>query len=262
MTVNPLRTAWAENRPTLNGWLSIGSSFAAEIMADQGYDSIGIDLQHGVVDYSAALGMLQAMRASDVTPLVRVHWLDAGIIMKSLDAGAMGIICPMINTGDQAAQFVDHVRYPPQGSRSYGPTRAGLVAGPDYWSQANDDIVAFAMVETRQALDNLEAIAATPGLDGIYVGPADLAFSLSKGRLAPGFDRQEPEMIAALQRIASTCHAAGIVAALHCATAEYAARAIDWGFAMTTVSNDARLLAGASAASVARFRELVCKGGN
>jgi 4-hydroxy-2-oxoheptanedioate aldolase len=196
------------------------------------------------------------MRASGVVPLVRVPWLEPGIIMKALDAGAYGVICPMINTAQQAAEFVSHVRYPPLGNRSFGPTRANFSAGANYAAEANGEILAFAMVETAEAMDNLDAIAATSGLDGIYVGPADLTFSLAQGRLAPAFDREEPEMIDALHRIVAACRKAGIRAALHCGTPDYAARAISWGFAMTTVSNDVRMLAGAAEANVRKFREL------
>ncbi len=261
MIKNRLRQIWEEGRPSINGWLSIGSPFSAEIMVAQGYDSIGIDLQHGALDYADALGMLQALRASGTVPLVRTPWLEPGIIMKALDAGAYGIICPMINTAEQAAAFVSCVRYPPLGTRSFGPTRANFSAGVNYAAEANGEILALAMVETAEAMANLEAIAATPGLDAIYVGPADLTFSLSQGRLAPAFDREEPEMIEALQRIVAVCKAAGIRSALHCGTPDYAARAVGWGFDMTTVSNDVRLLAGAAAASVSRFRDLTAKAG-
>lgn len=256
MIRNKLQQLWQEGKPTVNGWLSIANPFVAEIMAAQGYDSIGIDLQHGAIDYQAALAMLQAMRASQVVPLVRVPWLEPGIIMKALDAGAFGIICPMINTAEQAAEFVSWLRYPPLGNRSFGPTRANFAAGTNYAAEANSEILAFAMVETAEAMANLDAIAATPGLDGIYVGPADLTFSLAQGRLSPAFDREEAEMIEALHKIVAACRKAGIRAALHCGTPEYAARAIRWGFDMTTVSNDVRMLAGAAEANVKSFRAL------
>ena len=257
MIPNKLKRLWAEGKPTINGWCSIGNPFTAEIMAAQGYDSVTIDVQHGALDYSSALPMLQAMRASGVVPMARVPWLEPGIIMKVLDAGAYGVICPMVNTAAQAAEFVGYMRYPPLGQRSFGPTRVSVAAGADYWPEANGELLAFAMIETAQGMANLDAIAATPGLDGIYVGPADLTLGLAQGRLAPGFDREEPEMIAALQQIVAACKASGIRAALHCGTPEYAARAIGWGFDMTTVSGDSRLLAGAAAASVATFRGLV-----
>lgn len=256
MIPNQLRRLWAEGRPTLNGWLSVGNAFTAEIMAAQGYDSLTVDVQHGALDYAAALGMFQAMRASGVVPLARVPWLEPGILMKLLDAGAYGIICPMVSTPEQAAEFVSCLRYPPLGQRSFGPTRALYSAGANYAAEANGEILGFAMIETAQAMENLDAIAATPGLDGLYVGPADLTLSLAEGRLAPGFDREEPEMIAALQAIVAACRRNGIRAALHCGTPAYAARAIGWGFDMTTVGGNSRLLAAAAAASVAAFRDL------
>lgn len=256
MIKNRLKQLWAEGSPTINGWLSIGNPFTAEIMAAQGYDSVSIDVQHGALDYSLLLPMLQAMRASGVVPMARVPWLEPGIIMKVLDAGAYGVICPMINTPEAALEFVSYLRYPPAGKRSFGPTRANFSAGANYAVEANDEILAFAMVETAEAMRNLDAIVATPGLDGIYVGPADLTFSLHQGHLMPAFDREEPEMIDALLKIVAACKTAGKRAALHCGTADYAARAIVWGYDMTTVSGDSRLLAAAAQASVLRFREL------
>lgn len=257
--MNTLRTLWAEGKPALNGWCSIGNPFTAEIMAAQGYDSVSIDWQHGALDYGDVLPMLQAMRASGVVPMVRVPWLDAASVMKALDAGAMGIICPMISTRAQAEEFVSYMRYPPLGQRSFGPTRAGF-AMPGYGVAMNDQVLALAMIETKEGVENLEEIAATPGLDGIYVGPADLTLGTQDGRLPPGFDREEPEMVALIQRIAQVCKANGIRACLHCGTSDYAAKAISWGYDLTTVSGDTRLLAGAAKASVDRFRALTGKG--
>jgi 4-hydroxy-2-oxoheptanedioate aldolase len=257
MIANRLKQLWAEGKPTINGWCSIGNAFVAEIMAAQGYDSVTVDVQHGALDYSSLLPMLQAMRASGVTPMARVPWLEPGIIMKALDAGAFGIICPMVNKRAQAAEFVSYLRYPPLGQRSFGPTRVSIAAGADYGAKANDEMLAFAMIETKDGMNNLAEIAATPGLDGLYVGPADLTLGLAQGRLAPGFDREEPEMISALKEILAACKANKIRAALHCGTPDYAARAIAWGFDMTTVGGDSRLLAAAAGASVAKFRQLV-----
>jgi 4-hydroxy-2-oxoheptanedioate aldolase len=256
MIANKLKALWAEGRPSINGWCSIGNSFTAEIMAAQGFDSITIDMQHGALDYSNVLLMFQAMRASGSVLMARVPWLEPGIIMKALDAGAYGIICPMVNSAEEAARFVSYMRYPPLGQRSFGPTRVSFAAGANYAGEANDNMLAFAMIETAEGMANLDAIAATKGLDGIYVGPADLTLSLTQGRLAPGFDREEPEIIAALQTIVAASKKNGIRAALHCGTPEYAARAIGWGFDMTTVGGDSRFLAAAAGAAVAGFRKL------
>lgn len=256
MNPNKLKSLWAQGKPTINGWCSIGNPFTAEIMAAQGFDSITIDMQHGALDYSSVLPMFQALRASGATLMARVPWLEPGIIMKALDAGAYGIICPMVNTAEDAARFVSYMRYPPHGQRSFGPTRVSFAAGANYAGEANDNMLAFAMIETAEGMANLDAIAATPGLDGIYVGPADLTLSLTGGRLPPGFDRDEPEMIAALQTIVAACKKNGIRAALHCGSADYAARAVGWGFEMATVGGDTRFLAAAAGAAVAGFRKL------
>jgi 4-hydroxy-2-oxoheptanedioate aldolase len=257
MRPNGIRTAWGEGRAVVNGWLSIASPFAAEVMAAQGYDSLTVDLQHGVVDYADAVTMLQAMRASGVVPMARVPWLDPGIVMKLLDAGAYGIVCPMINSRAEAETLVAAMRYPPRGTRSFGPTRAVFAAGADYAREADDQVLAFAMIETAEGVANLGEIVATPGLDGVYIGPADLTLGVAKGRLAPGFDRQEPEMIELIQRILAEAHGAGLKAALHCGSPEYAAKAVGWGFDLVTLLNDVRLLAGAAAAQVARTRALL-----
>ncbi len=256
MIKNGIKRLWADGKPVLNGWLSIANSFSAEIMAAQGYDSITIDMQHGIVGYDGAVPMLQAMRASGVTPMVRVPWLDPADIMKALDAGAYGVICPMINTRSEAEQLVSYVRYPPTGVRSFGPSRALFSTGGGYAEEADDEMICLAMIETAQAFENLEDILATPGLDGVYIGPADLTLGLQGKKYAPGFDRREPEMIEALKRILDRAHKAGKRAALHNGTADYAAEAVKWGFDLVTVSNDVRLLAGAAEASVKKFREL------
>lgn len=255
MQKNRLKQIWASGRPALNAWCSIGNAFTAELMAAQGYDSVTVDIQHGAMDYGDVLPMLQAMRASGATLMARVPWRDPAHIMKALDAGAMGIICPMINNRTEAEEFVSYMRYPPLGQRSFGPTRAS-VAMPGYGVKANDEVLALAMIETADGMAHLDEIAATPGLDGIYVGPADLTLGTQEGRLPPGFDRQEPEMIALIKQIANACKANNIRACLHCGTPEYAKLAIGWGYDLTTVGGDARLLSAAAAASVAAWRDL------
>jgi 4-hydroxy-2-oxoheptanedioate aldolase len=257
MVPNGIRALWAEGKSALNGWLSTDSPFVAEIMAAQGYDSLTIDLQHGFVGYDAARGMLQAMRASGVTPMVRVPWLDPADIMKALDAGAYGIICPMVNTRAEAEQLVSYMRYPPNGVRSFGPSRVTFSAGADYGQHADKEVLCFAMIETAEAMRNLDAIVATPGLDGVYIGPADLTLGLTGRKYPTGFDREEPEMIEAIKRVLDSAHKAGIRACLHNGSAAYAAKAVGWGFDLVTISNDVRLLAGAAAASVAEARKLI-----
>lgn len=251
-----LRQLWASGAPTINAWCLIGNPFVAEIMAAQGFDSLTVDMQHGALDDTDLLPMLQAMRASGATLLARVPWLDPAQVMRALDVGAEGVICPMVNTAEEAARFVSYMRYPPAGQRSFGPVRAGLLKGPDYPRTANAELLAIAMIETATGFANLDEIVATPGLDGIYVGPADLSLSLSQGRLAPGMDREEPEIVTALQTIVAACQRRGIIAALHCGTPEYAHRAVGWGYRMVTVGSDMRFLSEGAAQAVAGFRAL------
>ena len=257
MTPNGIRQRWAEGKPVINGWLSIGNPFVAEIIAGQGYDAVTVDQQHGFLGYDALAPMLQAMKASPVTPMVRVPWLSPGDIMKALDAGALGIICPMINNRAEAELLVSCMRYPPHGQRSMGPTRAVFAHGADYGQKADAEVLCFAMIETADGMKNLDEIVATPGLDGVYIGPADLTLGLTGRKYPSGFDREEPEMIEAIQTILKKAHAAGIRACLHCGSSAYAAKAVGWGFDLVTILNDVRLLAGAAQASVATTRKLI-----
>ena len=255
MRENALKALWANGKTTLNAWLSIPSSVTAEFMASAGWDSCTVDLQHGLIDYATALTMLQAISTTPVVPLVRVPWNEPGIIMKSLDAGAYGIICPMINSRREAEQFVGACRYAPSGYRSIGPLRAALYAGVDaetYTATANDQVLALAMIETAEALACVDEIVATPGLDGVYIGPSDLHLSMT-GRF--GINYTEGPVYDALLRIRDAARSAGIVACMHAvATPSYARKMIDLGYSLVTVANDALLLNGAARANQAELR--------
>jgi 4-hydroxy-2-oxoheptanedioate aldolase len=240
MRENTLRRTWAAGRKTVNGWLSMPSPFAAEVMAHQPWDSLTIDMQHGVVDYSAMVGMLQAISTRPPVPLARVPWLEAGIVQKTLDAGAYGVICPMINTAEEADQLVSYCRYPPRGQRSFGPIRAMLYAGNDYFQHANQEILVIAMIETRQALDNLESILAVPGLDGVYVGPSDLAISLG---YPPALDPETGEVVDAITQIVKATKAKGLIAGLHCMAPPYVRRMFALGFDFASIASESRLMA-------------------
>jgi 4-hydroxy-2-oxoheptanedioate aldolase len=184
--------------------------------------------------------MLRAMNGSEVTPIVRVPWMEPGLVQKILDAGAFGIICPMINTREQCEQFVSVCRYAPAGSRSFGPTRAPIVAGADYWKHANDNVLTFAMIETKQAVANVEEILSVQGLDGVYIGPSDLALTLG---LDPVADLEHPTLLEAIERIRVAAEKAGKFSVMHCSPIDYAVKMADQGFSLRTVSNDGRLLA-------------------
>ena len=251
MRPNRLREIWAAGGAVVNGWLAIPNSFSAETMAHQGWDSLTIDLQHGVVDYQAMVTMLQAVSTTDTVPVVRVPWLEPGILMKTLDAGAYGVICPMVNTREDAQKLVAYTHYAPRGTRSFGPVRALLYGGADYPQHANDTIVTFAMIETAQALDNLDDILSVPGLDAIYIGPSDLSLALG---CKPTFDDLDPKAADAVQHILARAQAHGVVAGIHNGTPEAALKRIAMGFQFVTISSDARLMAAGSQQVLATLR--------
>ena len=168
MRKNKLKQMFKKGEPIVNGWLQIPSSFSAEVMAHQDWDSCTIDMQHGVIDYPNALNMLQSISTTDVTPLARVNWNEPGQIMKILDAGCYGIICPMVSNRKEAENFIKACLYPAKGYRSFGPVRGLLYGGSDYAVHANEEILKLAMIETKEALEKLDEILDTPNLDGIY----------------------------------------------------------------------------------------------
>ena len=243
MRENRLRTIWAAGRAVVNSWLSIPSAFSAEVMAHQGWDSLVVDMQHGAIDYAQMVGMLQAISTTPTVPIVRVPWLEPGILMKALDAGAYGVICPMVNTREDAQRLVDWTTYAPTGKRSFGPVRATLYGGADYPAQADRTIVRFAMIETCEALDNLDAILSVEGLDAIYIGPSDLSLSLG---CKPVFDDVDPPVAQAIDHICERALAHGVVAGVHNGRADVARARIAKGFRFVTVGSDARFLAAGS----------------
>ena len=230
---------WQQDAYAVNGWLCLPAPFSAEVMAHQGWDSLTIDLQHGLIDYQTAVGMLQAISTTRTVPLVRVPWLDPAIIMKVLDAGAYGVICPMVNSAAEARAFVSACRYPPAGIRSCGPIRANIYAGSDYVANANRTIITMAMIETRPGLDNLDEILSVEGLDAIYVGPGDLGLALG---YEPRLDPVEEDVVKAIEHIVVRARQKKIVAGIHTASAANAQTMIKQGFQFVTVSTDVRLL--------------------
>ncbi len=252
MRENTIRSRWARGEAVLNGWLHLPHAFAAEVMAHQGYDSLTIDMQHGPIGFEAALGMLQAIATTAVMPLARVRWNEPGTIMQMLDAGCYGIICPMISSPAECAAFVAACRYPPHGYRSTGPVRAAYYAGGDYSAHADATVIAMAMIETRGALDNLDAILSTPGLDAVYIGPADLAQSLG----FPGhLDPTEPVVVDAITHVIARGRAHGVVVGMHCGSPAYARAMVTQGMQFVTVGSDARFLADGARAATGAFRQ-------
>ena len=235
MRPNKIKQMWRDGKCVTLGWLSISHGFSAEVMARLGFDALCIDLQHGTSEMNSVLPMLQAVSQTDTTPVVRVAWNEPAAIMRALDLGAYGIIVPLVNNAAEAAMAVAACRYPPVGMRSSGPVRAVQYGGADYQSKANDEIVIMAMIETKEGIENLDAICATPGLDAVYIGPADLSFALG---LPPRGDNPDPLHLATCDKILKAAHKAGIKCVMHCASAAFAAGAVKRGFDMVMLTSD------------------------
>jgi len=250
---NKVKEIWAADKAVVNGWLAIPSGFSAEVMAQCGFNAVTVDMQHGVQDYQSMVQCFQAMQAHPVTPMVRVPWNEPGIIGKALDGGAMGVICPMINSRAEAEAFISYCKYPPMGARSNGPIRAAMYGeATGYQVTANDQTLCIPMIETKQAIENIESILDVKGIAGIYVGPSDLGFSYG---MKPILDREEPEILAIYEKLIAETSKRGIKAGIHCGTAAYAARAIGMGFRLVTIANDSGLMQMAAKAAVAQVRK-------
>ena len=234
----------------LNGWSVIPGGFLAEVMASLGWDALTVDAQHGVIAYTDVVAMLQGAASADLTPMVRLAGNDPVLVGQALDAGAMGVICPLVSSAEDAARFVAACRYPPHGVRSSGATRAMIYAGFDYGRHADTQVLKFAMIETADGLANLDEIAAIPGLDGLYVGPSDLSLALGGTQ---GYDKDEPQMLEAYARIVAACRKHGLYAGIHTATPAFAGRMADMGFRLITLIGDLNfILAGRGAVNQAR----------
>jgi 4-hydroxy-2-oxoheptanedioate aldolase len=253
MRPNTVKRAWKEGKVQVGAWLSIPSSFSAEIMAHQGYDWICIDTQHGAMEFDGAFTMLQAISTTDTIPFVRVGWNDPRLIMKYLDAGAYGVVVPMVNNRAEAEAVVRAVRFPPAGQRSSGPFRASLYGGPDYMQHANEEVVCIAMVETAEGLANVDEIASTPGLDAVYIGPSDLNLALGLPYRGEPWD---PKHQAAVDKIRTACEKAGIVPGVHTWGPSYAAKFIEQGFKMVMLSPDAGSLVQGARADLNELKRL------
>jgi 4-hydroxy-2-oxoheptanedioate aldolase len=238
-----LRAKWEAGQPVFGLWASIPTSLTAELAAAAGYDYVCVDLQHGLSDEATMISMFQATQAAGAVPIARLVWNEPWLIMRALDLGAAGVIVPLIGSGAEAARAVEACRYPPDGSRSYGPVRAELIVGSAAPEELAADALCFAMIETRGGLDRLDEIAATPGLDGLYIGPSDLSLALG---LAPravtgeiGEDRQV--LAEAIDRVRAACEANGLIAGMQCGSGRAANRLAADGFRLLTVGVDTSL---------------------
>ncbi len=249
MRPNHVLRGWREGKQTVGAWLSVAASYSAESMAHAGFDWLCIDTQHGLIDYPDAVHMLQAISTTHTIPFVRVPWNDPATIMKMLDAGAYGVVVPLVNNREEAERAVAACRYPPAGIRSSGPARAAMYGGSGYQSWANDEIACIVMIETADGLDHLDDILSTPGVDAAYIGPADLAYALD---LEPGTD--DPKHAEAVRRIFDAAQRHGVAPGIHTGSAEDTTAYLRMGFQMVTLGSDSGFMRAKAAADLAAVR--------
>jgi 4-hydroxy-2-oxoheptanedioate aldolase len=235
MRMNNVKKLWREGKPAIGAWLSIPHCFSAEGMAHTGVDWLCVDMQHGCIDYSDVVPMLTAISTTNVTPFVRVPWNEPAMIMKVLDAGAYGVIVPMVSNREEAERAVAACRYPPTGMRSNGPNRAMYYGGPDYQKHADREMACIVMIETPEGIEKMEEIISTPGLDGAYIGPTDLALALG---LPPVMDNDEPLHVATVDRMLALCKKHNVIAGMHTNSSKFTQRYIDQGFQMVMLVSD------------------------
>jgi 4-hydroxy-2-oxoheptanedioate aldolase len=250
MRINRVKKLWREGKATVGGWISIPHCVQAEVMAHTGLDWLCLDMQHGCIDYSDAVPMLTAISTTNVTPFVRVPWNEPSIIMRVLDAGAYGVIVPMVSNRAQAEHAVAACRYPPLGMRSNGPNRVLLYAGADYQKHANEEVACIVMIETPEGIAKLDEIVSTPGVDAAYIGPTDLALALG---LPPVMDNEEPKHVATVNRILEACKRHKTIAGIHTSSAKFTQRYLDQGFQMVTLGTDRIAMSNYMKAEISRL---------
>lgn len=233
--VNPLAKIFREGKQAVGGWATLPSSLLVEIAGRQKLDYICIDLQHGLIDDSSSIGMLQAVSVTSAIPLVRVRWNEPPAIMSALDAGALGVIVPMIETAEDARQAVRACRYPPHGQRSYGPIRSRDVIGSTD-PRDLEQVMCIVMIETEAAIANLDEIMAVPGVDALYIGPSDLGLALGE---TPG--QQSDSFYKLVEDIRARAAARGLPIGIHTAHGEVAKKHLAEGFNFVTLYSDAGL---------------------
>jgi 4-hydroxy-2-oxoheptanedioate aldolase len=230
-----LREVWDRGDVNLGGWCVLGSPLAAELIARVGFDWVCVDTQHGVTGHEQMVAMLTALSVTDTPAFVRVAGNEGHLIGRALDAGAQGVIVPMVNSAEEARRAVSACRYAPEGLRSWGPIRASLgVVGYDP-EVGNRRVICAVMVETAAGVEAIESIVEVPGVDAVYVGPNDLTVSYGK---PPSSGLDDPESKAAIARIARACSSRGVVAGIHCPDVETALAWRGLGYRMFTVATD------------------------
>jgi 4-hydroxy-2-oxoheptanedioate aldolase len=228
--------------PALTAWCGVPEPALAGILAREAFDAVTLDMQHGAYDFAAAARAIPLIAAAGKPAIVRVPVGEFATASKLLDAGASGIVAPMINSVDDARRFAGFLKFPPMGERSWGPHGGLMLTGlapADYLAQANDFSLSLAMIETREALDAIDAILGVPGIDGIFLGPSDLSITLSRGG---ELNLTSAAVKSALDHALTRARAAGRLVGVYAPTGERAAEFIKRGFDLVAIGSDVAFL--------------------
>jgi len=246
---NRVRREIAAGGPSFGSWCNLPTSLSAETIASAGFAWVAVDLQHGGVTFNHLAGMTQAIELGGAVPVVRVSWNDPAMVMRALDLGATGVIIPMVNDADEARRAAEAMRYPPLGVRSMGMTRRKYGGSPD---AANAEVLCLPMIETAHGLANVDAIAAVPGVDGLFVGPTDLGLSLGHGL---NRERQHPEVGAAMDAAVAAARRNGIFVGTVAASAAHAADLVRRGVQLVSLGAEKGFVQSGATASLAALRD-------
>jgi len=250
MKKNTVKEKLVAGKPSVGTWLSLASPISAEYMAHAGFDWLVVDTEHSPIGFETTVQCFQVICTTDTIPMARVAWNDPMLMKRLLDAGAMGLVVPMVNSAEEAEKAVKSMKYPPEGFRSLGGGRAGLY-GSDYMSWANDEIAVIVQIEHIDAVNKADEILSVKGVDACFIGPNDLAGSMG---LKPDIHCRHPEHEKAVMRVLETAKKVGKPAGIHCVTVEAVNRRIDQGFQFIAMSSDAGLLRESAARVVSEIR--------
>lgn len=248
---NRIRARWAAGQPAIVAWLQIPSAHHAELLATFGFDGLVVDLQHSVINLQSAITMFTAIEAHGCEPLVRLLRNDAADIGKLADCGAYGFIAPMVDDAIEAHRIVEALHYPPVGKRSLGPRRPALRWGSHYRTRTEEALIAMAMIETPAGVDNLDQILRVEGLDGVFIGPSDLALALGR---EPAADPTDPVVVATVDNIRGRAHHAGKRVGIFCGTPAAACDRLEEGFDLVSIGTDLLMLAEAARSGLRLLR--------
>ncbi len=250
MKKNRVKALWRENKAAVGTWLVLGSPLVAEIAANMGFDWVVIDTEHGSIDIGTTQSIIQAISTTTTVPMVRVSWNHPMPIKRALDAGAYGLVIPMVNSREEAESAVQACRYPPIGARSYGGPRARLYGGVDYFEHANEEIALIVQIEHVDAVERVDDILSVNGVDGFFIGPSDLAISMG---LKPGLDNTSPEHVAAVNKVLASGKKHGVAGGIQVGSPEAVNQRITEGFRFIALSSDEGFLRSAASTAIGKI---------